>query len=36
MKVNVKPRGFDKIYMDKNLIEDKLYELVDQFNKRKT
>ena len=24
-KVNVKPYGFDKIYMDKELIEDKLY-----------
>ena len=35
-KVNVKPRGFAKSYMDKKLIEDKLYELVDQFNKRKT
>ena len=24
-KVNVKPYGFDKMYMDKELIEDKLY-----------
>ena len=24
-KVNVKPYGFDKIYIDKALIEDKLY-----------
>ena len=25
----------DKMYMDKDLIEDKLYELIDQFNERK-
>ena len=34
-KVNVKPYGFDKTYMDKELIEDKLYQLKDQFNERK-
>ena len=34
-KFNVKPHGYDKMYTDKNLIEDKLYELIDQFNKRK-
>ena len=34
-KFNVKPHGYDKMYMDKNLIEDELYELIDQFNKRK-
>ena len=31
-KVNVKPYGFDKMYMDKELIEDKLYQIIDQFN----
>ena len=34
-KVNVKPYGFDKMYMDKDLIEEKLYEIIDQFNERK-
>ena len=34
-KVNVKPYGFDKMYMDKELIQDKLYEIIDQFSKRK-
>ena len=34
-KVNVKPYGFDKIYMDKELIKDKLYQILDQFNERK-
>ena len=33
-KVNVKPYGYDKTYMDKDLIEDKLYKSIDQFNKR--
>ena len=33
--VNVKPYGNDKKYMDKKLIEDKLYQIIDQFNKRK-
>ena len=33
-KVNVKPYGYDKTYMDKDLIEDKLYKSTDQFNKR--
>ena len=32
--VNVKPRGCDKMHMDKDLIKDKLYELIDQFNER--
>ena len=31
-----KPYGYDKTYMDKNLMEDKLYELIDQFHERKT
>ena len=34
-KFNVKPYGFDKMYMDKELIEDKLYQIIDQFNKKK-
>ena len=34
-KVNVKPYGFDKMYMDKELIEYKLYQIIDQFNERK-
>ena len=31
----MKPYGFDKIYMDKELIEDKMYQIIDQFIKRK-
>ena len=31
-KVNVKPHRFDKMYKDKMLIEDKLYQTVDQIN----
>ena len=31
----VKPYGFDKMYMDKELIEDKLYQKIDQFNEMK-
>ena len=34
-KVNVKPFGYDTMFMDKDLIEDKLYEIIDQFNKNK-
>ena len=35
-KVNVKPYGFNKMYMNKDLIYDKLYQLIiDQFNERK-
>ena len=34
-KVNVKPYGFDKIYLNKKSIEDKLYQKIDQFNERK-
>ena len=33
--VNVKPAGFDKMYLDKSLIEPALYELVDEFNESK-
>ena len=35
-KANVKHYGFDEIYMDKDLIEDKLSQIMDQLNKRKT
>ena len=31
----MKPYGFDKMYMDKELIEDKIYQIIDQFIKRK-
>ena len=34
-KVNVKPYAFDKMCVDKELIEDKLYQIIDQFNERK-
>ena len=27
-KINVKPFGFDKIYMDQELLEDKLYQII--------
>ena len=33
--VNIKPAGFDKVYLDKSLIEQVLYLLVDEFNERK-
>ena len=34
-KVNVKSYGFDKMYMEKELIEDKLYQMIYQFNEKK-
>ena len=34
-KVNVKPYGFDKMHIDKAMIEVKLYQIIDQFNARK-
>ena len=34
-KVDVKPYGCDKMYMEKDLIEDKLYQIIDQYNERK-
>ena len=34
-KVNVNPYGFDKMYLFKELIEDKIYQIIDQFNERK-
>ena len=33
--VYIKPYGFDKMYMDRNLIEDKLFQRIDQFNGKK-
>ena len=33
-KVNVTPYGFNKIYTDKQLIEDKLYQTIDQFDEK--
>ena len=35
-KINVKPYGYDKMYMDKYLIEYKLCQLIDQFNDRRS
>ena len=35
-KVNVKPCGFNKMCMDKELIEDKFRQIIDLFNERKT
>ena len=32
--VNVKPLGYEKIYMDFTKIESELYTLIDQFNDR--
>ena len=34
-KVSVKRYEFDKMYIDKELIEDKLLQTIDQFNERK-
>ena len=31
----IKPYGFDEMYIDKGLIEDKLYQIIDQFNESK-
>ena len=31
----VKTYGFDKMYTDKELIENKLYQIIDQFSERK-
>ena len=30
-----KPYGYDKMYMNKDLMEDKIYQLTDQFSERK-
>ena len=34
-KVSVKHCGFDKMYMEKDIIEDNLYEIIDQFIEKK-
>ena len=34
-KVNVKPYGSNKMHVEKDLIKDKLYQIIDQFNERK-
>ena len=34
-KINAKPYGLDKMYIDKELIEDNLYQIKDQFNERR-
>ena len=34
-KVNNKSNGYDKMYMDSDLIEDNLYQLLDPLNERK-
>ena len=34
-KINAKLYGFDKMYIDKELIEDNLYQIMDQFNERR-
>ena len=34
-KVNVQPSRFDKMYMDKNLIENKFYQTTNQFREKK-
>ena len=34
-KVNVKPYRFDEMYMSKDLMEDKLYQIINQFSERK-
>ena len=34
IKFSVKRYGFDKMYIDKELIEDKLCQIIDQFNER--
>ena len=35
IKVDVKPYEFDKMFMDKDLIEDRLYQVIYEFDKRK-
>ena len=34
-KVNVKVWGYNKMYIDKDLMEDNLHELIDEFNEKK-
>ena len=33
-KVNVKPLLFDKMYMEKDLIDHKLYQIIGPFNEK--
>ena len=33
-RVNVKPYGLDEMYVNKKLIEDTFYQIIDQFNER--
>ena len=33
-KLSVKAHGFDKIYMSNELVEDRLHQIIDQFNER--
>ena len=34
-KVNLEAYRFDKMYIDKDIIEDELYKIIDQLNERK-
>ena len=34
-KVNAMPYRFDKMFMDKDLIKNKFYQIMDQFDERK-
>ena len=34
-KVNIKQHGFNKMYMDRHLIKDILYQIIDQFSESK-
>ena len=34
-RVNVKPYGLGEMYVNKKLIEDKFYQITDQFSERK-
>ena len=33
-KINIKPNRLDKMYMEQNLIKDKLHQIIDKFNER--
>ena len=34
-KVNAKSHGFDKVHIENDLIEDRLYQITDQFSEKK-
>ena len=34
-KVNAKSHGFDKVHIEKDLIEDRFYQITDQFSEKK-